>query len=94
MVVHKRLLIQPCTYHKLECGFRCSLLLFLTLVLNLYEHGYEYESIFDIFLLIQIWAPDHGPFFSSIFNSLIERYIGHFSTLSGVGGRLNSMSAF
>jgi len=37
LVVHKRLLIQPCTYHKLECVFHCLLLLFLlflTLVLN------------------------------------------------------------
>ena len=34
MVVHKRLLIQPCTYHKLECVFHCLLLLFLTQVLN------------------------------------------------------------
>jgi len=30
----KRLLIQPCTYHKLEFVFHCLLLLFLTLVLN------------------------------------------------------------
>ena len=34
MVVHKRLLTRPSTYHKLECVFHCSLLLFLALVLN------------------------------------------------------------
>ena len=34
MVVLKRLLIQPCTYHKLERIFHCSLLLFLAYVLN------------------------------------------------------------
>jgi len=34
MVVLMRLLIQPFTYHKLERIFRCSLLLFLALVLN------------------------------------------------------------
>ena len=29
LVVHKWLLILPCTYHKLECVFQCLLLLFL-----------------------------------------------------------------
>ena len=32
---HKRLLIQPCTYHKLECVFHCLLLLFLIIVFHM-----------------------------------------------------------
>ena len=52
MVVHKRLFIQPCTYHKLERIFHCSLLLFLAIVLNFIWIAYEYEYEYEYFILV------------------------------------------
>ena len=42
MVVHKRLLIQPCTYHKLECVF--SLFTF-TVINSCFSILYEYMNM-------------------------------------------------